>query len=105
MPERSHLFHKLALRWQPLFTGYRTIFVLLMGYPPLLVLTWRVYQTGDEHLAGVMMWMAGIYTVLLLAYPISKGMTGVRNRWSSYRPSPAPDPTDPGDMPDPEDIS
>lgn len=82
MTDRPHLFHKLAERWQPIFKGYRTILVLLLGYPIACLLTWRVYQTDDEFLAGVMMWMAGIYTVLLLAYPISKGMTGLRERWT-----------------------
>lgn len=75
-------------RWRPTLLGLRTLLILFVAYPLAVALTIRVFQMDDEHVIGALPSMAAIYTVLLLAYPVSKAATGLRTRWggASYDP-------------------
>ncbi len=81
--ERPHRIFKLAERWMPLFIGYRTMFVLALGYPLAWRITSRVMEVTDEYLSGALRPLVGIFTVLVLALPISKAMSGLQTRLSN----------------------
>lgn len=78
---KRYRFHECAERWRPTLLGLRTLLILFVGYPLAVAMTVRVFLMEDEHAVDALQWMALIYTVLLLAYPVSKMATGLRSKW------------------------